>query len=112
MRIPIIAANWKMHKTGEEATSFVNQLGNQLQAETALETVICPPYPLLALIAESCHGWRPRRSYYGLLKISYAVFKSAIAAGKGSHLNENFALASFQIAEVSGHKVVYFIGLS
>ncbi|MBS4008762.1 MAG: triose-phosphate isomerase [Clostridium sp.] len=57
MRIPIIAANWKMHKTGEEATSFVNQLGNQLQAETALETVICPPYPLLALIAESCQKY-------------------------------------------------------
>ncbi|MBS3899938.1 MAG: triose-phosphate isomerase [Dethiobacter sp.] len=54
MRIPIIAANWKMHKTSEEATAFVSQLANQLQAEAVLETVICPPYPLLALIAESC----------------------------------------------------------
>ncbi|MBT9168461.1 MAG: Triosephosphate isomerase [Syntrophomonadaceae bacterium] len=57
MRIPIIAANWKMHKTSEEATTFVSQLGNQLKAEVALETVLCPPYPLLALIAESCQKY-------------------------------------------------------
>ncbi|MBT9139673.1 MAG: Triosephosphate isomerase [Dehalococcoidia bacterium] len=57
MRIPIIAANWKMHKTSEEATTFVNQLGNQLKAEVALEIVLCPPYPLLALIAESCQKY-------------------------------------------------------
>lgn len=60
MRIPIIAANWKMHKNSEEAVAFVNQLGKHLKAEEVVEIVICPPYPLLALIAESCreHGFK------------------------------------------------------
>lgn len=57
MRIPIIAANWKMHKTSGEATAFVRQLAAGLSANGAMETVICPPCPLLAVIAESCHEY-------------------------------------------------------
>ncbi|MDW7651295.1 MAG: triose-phosphate isomerase [Bacillota bacterium] len=59
MRTPIIAANWKMHKTVREAVSFVEELGNKLEADS-VETVICPPFPLLGVIAQACreHGLR------------------------------------------------------
>jgi triosephosphate isomerase len=54
MRIPIIAANWKMNKTSGEAVTFVKELAEQLDGEKTVETVICPPAPLISLIAEPC----------------------------------------------------------
>lgn len=41
MRKPIIAANWKMHKTLAEAESFVEELKGRVPAAEALDTVIC-----------------------------------------------------------------------
>lgn len=60
MRIPIIAANWKMHKTGGEAAAYVPELAAQLEGKKAGEVVICPPAPVIGLIARPCkeHGIR------------------------------------------------------
>ena len=59
MRVPIIAAYWKMHKTVQEAVDYVEQLAGLL-AKGNVETVICPPFPLLGFVAEACrqHGLR------------------------------------------------------
>ncbi|HZK24013.1 MAG TPA: triose-phosphate isomerase [Oscillospiraceae bacterium] len=54
MRVPIIAANWKMHKTVREAVDYVEQFAGLLEKGN-VETVICPPFPLLGLINEACH---------------------------------------------------------
>ncbi|HZD10445.1 MAG TPA: triose-phosphate isomerase [Candidatus Binatia bacterium] len=43
MRTPIIAANWKMNFTVEQARSFVRSIRNDLNAVTAVKSVICPP---------------------------------------------------------------------
>ncbi|MCR3921369.1 MAG: triose-phosphate isomerase [Firmicutes bacterium] len=56
MRTPIIAANWKMHKTVTEALEFVEQLAGLLDTGNT-ETVICPPFPLLGCVAEACHKY-------------------------------------------------------
>ncbi|MCW3488609.1 triose-phosphate isomerase [Dethiobacter alkaliphilus] len=56
MRIPIIAANWKMHKDSQEAVDFVESLGEQLRADS-VEAVVCPPHPLLGIIAEPCRTY-------------------------------------------------------
>lgn len=53
MRTPIIAANWKMHKTTAEATDFIGQLGTELKQNT-VEVVICPPFPLLCRVNDAC----------------------------------------------------------
>ncbi|NLZ93427.1 MAG: triose-phosphate isomerase [Firmicutes bacterium] len=52
MRTPIIAANWKMHKTTGEAQDFMHELAGLLNKGN-LEVVICPPFPLLGLVAEA-----------------------------------------------------------
>ncbi|NLM53274.1 MAG: triose-phosphate isomerase [Firmicutes bacterium] len=59
MRIPMIAANWKMHKNISEAVQFIDQYAELLNA-AQLETVICPAFPLLAAVGEACrrHGLR------------------------------------------------------
>ncbi len=55
MRIPIIAANWKMHKTREGAQQFFAALEEQLKPGP-VEIVICPPFPLLSMVGELCRG--------------------------------------------------------
>ena len=47
MRKPIIAGNWKMYKTPQEAVAFVNAIKDRLAALTAAERVVCPPYVAL-----------------------------------------------------------------
>jgi triosephosphate isomerase (TIM) len=54
-RIPIIAANWKMYKTGEEAQKFLNEL-YALLPEPSVMVFIAPPFTALlpaALSAEA-----------------------------------------------------------
>ncbi len=50
MRIPIIAANWKMQKTTSEASEFVSGLASRL-ADTQTEVVIAPPFTALGSVA-------------------------------------------------------------
>lgn len=53
MRIPIIAANWKMHKKTAEAADFIEQLRTELK-HNSVEVVICPPFPLLCRVSDVC----------------------------------------------------------
>jgi triosephosphate isomerase len=43
MRKPIIAANWKMHKTLAEAKSFMEEIKNSVPSNEDVETLVCPP---------------------------------------------------------------------
>ncbi len=56
MRKPIIAGNWKMHLTVEEAKSFIKQIDGLVPHENEVDTVICAPFiqliPLLDLVKE------------------------------------------------------------
>jgi triosephosphate isomerase len=52
-RIPLVAANWKMHKTMAEAEAFCRALLPQLDGLDA-EVVICPPFLALSRVVEVC----------------------------------------------------------
>ena len=43
MRKPIIAANWKMHKTVAEAVAFIQALKGKLPDSNQVDSVICMP---------------------------------------------------------------------
>jgi len=47
MRTPIIAGNWKMHKTPKDAVAFANAIKEPLSELNAVERVVCPPYVAL-----------------------------------------------------------------
>jgi len=53
MRVPIIAANWKMHKNLTEALDFLGKFTSALKAD-GVEVVICPSFPLLGAVANCC----------------------------------------------------------
>ena len=52
MRIPVFAANWKMHKTVQEATSFVREFSALVKNLTQVELILAPPFTALAPAAE------------------------------------------------------------
>ena len=56
MRKPIIAGNWKMYKTPQEAVVFVNAIKDRLAALTAAERVVCPPYVALPGVQAALAG--------------------------------------------------------
>jgi triosephosphate isomerase len=56
MRTPVVAANWKMNKTVEEARSLVYALSARLREIKSIEKVLCPPYPSLQAVRALLEG--------------------------------------------------------
>jgi len=56
MRQPIIAANWKLHKTITEAKQFVAALAQQCPAPGPLDVVIAAPFTVLAALQDALRG--------------------------------------------------------
>ena len=52
MRTPIIAGNWKMNNTVDEAVNFVRQIRVGLNNIKNVESVVCPPFVALSSVAE------------------------------------------------------------
>lgn len=56
---PIIAANWKMNKTGREAEEFLADFKARLDQQPGaqgVEVVLCPPFTLLETVGRLCSG--------------------------------------------------------
>ena len=52
MRKPIIAGNWKMYKSFEEACQFVDEVRDMLPSEEQVDAVICAPALYLPTLVE------------------------------------------------------------
>ena len=55
-RRPLVAANWKMHKTVAESEAFLGRLLGALERLEGIEIVVCPPYTALAAAVERTSG--------------------------------------------------------
>jgi len=56
-RRKIVAANWKMNKTPDETSRFIQDLKAQLiPAKPEAEVVVCPPFTSLALSSDALEG--------------------------------------------------------
>ena len=47
MRKPIIAGNWKMFKTRDEALEFIYAVNNSLPSKDLVDSVVCAPFTVL-----------------------------------------------------------------
>ena len=56
MRTPLVAANWKMNKTVEEARSLVYSMSARLREIKGVEIVLCPPFPTLLAVHALLEG--------------------------------------------------------
>ena len=55
-RRPLVAGNWKMHKTGAEAREFCVALAGLVGVESAVDVAVCPPYTALEASASALAG--------------------------------------------------------
>lgn len=77
MRTPLVAGNWKMHKTAAEAVALVNEMIPELRAIDGVEKLICPPATALMPVSAILDGtvalgaqnlcWEPQGAYTGEL---------------------------------------------
>src|SRR5512142_581370 len=56
MRTPLVAANWKMNKTVEEARSLVYAMSARLREIKGVEKVLCPPFTSLLAVSAQLQG--------------------------------------------------------
>jgi triosephosphate isomerase len=56
MRTPIVAGNWKMNKTVEEARLLVFDMSRKLGGIEGVEKVLCPPFPALLAVSALLKG--------------------------------------------------------
>jgi triosephosphate isomerase len=55
-RTKLIAANWKMYKTPDEARAFMKEFVPLVKGHTRDEIVICPPYVDIAVVVDAAKG--------------------------------------------------------
>jgi triosephosphate isomerase len=56
MRTPIVAGNWKMNMTIEQARSLVFAMSADLRKVTGVQKVLCPPFPALLAVHALLEG--------------------------------------------------------
>ncbi len=68
MRTPIIAGNWKMHKTSAEAVLLAREVREAVASIAGVDVVLCPPFTALAavesVIADSKIGLGAQNMYW------------------------------------------------
>ncbi len=55
-RMPLIAGNWKMNKTGTESRAFVREFLARLPARRDREVLLCPPFTALSVVGPLLYG--------------------------------------------------------
>jgi len=79
-RTPLIAGNWKMHKTVAEAESFVAALLPRVAGLDGVEMAICAPYTALAPLVDSTRGSRVAIFAQNMHEAPKGAFTGEIAA--------------------------------
>ena len=85
MRTPLIAGNWKMHKTIAESERFISGLLPLLYAADGVEVGICVPYTDLQAMVDSTRGSRVEVYAQNMHEAPEGAFTGEISA---SMLNE------------------------
>ena len=89
MRIPLIAGNWKMYKTVQEAVVFAKELRSLVKNVTDVDIVVAPPFTAVHAVAEAARNsnigvsaqslyWEREGAFTG--EVSAAMIKEAGAA--------------------------------
>ncbi|MGL4797049.1 MAG: triose-phosphate isomerase [Paraclostridium sp.] len=91
MRKPIIAGNWKMHKTIAEAVEFVNDIKDKVN-NTEVEAVICAPFTLLKDLKEATNGTNIKIGAQNMHYADNGAFTGEISAAMLNELNIDYVV--------------------
>ena len=81
MRIPFIAANWKMHKTVIEATAYAATFRERMDQVRNAEVVVAPPFTALHAVAAALEGSRVGVAGQNLHAEPQGAFTGEVSAG-------------------------------
>src|SRR3989442_11808533 len=79
-RTPLVAANWKMHKTVAETEAFLDAFVPRAAELGGAELVVCPPYPSLAPAVARCAGSGVRVAAQNMHEEPRGAFTGEVAA--------------------------------
>jgi triosephosphate isomerase (TIM) len=79
-RTPILAANWKMNKTTEEAERFLAELLPRVPDSGGPEVVVCPPFTSLQTAVEHCFQSRVRVAAQNMHEDEDGAFTGEVSA--------------------------------
>src|SRR5438067_4091579 len=89
MRTPLIAGNWKMYKTVQEAVAFIDDFKSAVRGVTDVDIVVAPVFTAVHAVANAARGsniavaaqdlyWEREGAFTG--EVSAAMIKEAGAA--------------------------------
>ncbi len=81
MRKPILAGNWKMYKTSQEAKVLIEGLASRVGKLNDREVIVCPPFTSLAIAAESIKGSNLKLGAQNMYWEDKGAFTGEIAPG-------------------------------
>ena len=81
MRVPLLAANWKMYKTAHEAVAYVREFSALVKTFDNVEMVLAPPFTAIAAAAEAARNSRLGIAAQNLYFEREGAFTGEISAG-------------------------------
>jgi len=79
-RVPVVAANWKMHMTIVEAEGFLTAFLPRVSDVRGTEIVLCPPYLALKAVVEMCLQSRIKVAAQNMHEEPQGAFTGEVAA--------------------------------
>ena len=79
-RIPLIAGNWKMHKTNAEAVAFLEEFLPGAGGRPDVEVAICAPFTALRTVAERTAGGPVMAAAQNMHEASSGAFTGEVSA--------------------------------
>ena len=92
MRRPILAANWKMHKTPAEAVAFAEKLRPLVADAGAVDIVIAPPFPALDRLQKALRGSTIDLAAQNVNPAEQGAFTGEVAPGMLADLGCRYAI--------------------
>jgi triosephosphate isomerase len=92
MREPLFVANWKMHKTVQEATNYVRELGVLVRHTDGVEVVVAPPFTALAAVAEAARSTPLRVAAQNVAFERHGAFTGEVSAPMVKDAGAEFAI--------------------
>jgi len=92
MRMPLIAGNWKMYKTGHEAVVFVKELRVLVKDVTDVEIVVAPPFTAVHAAAEAARNTHIGVAAQNLYWEREGAFTGEVSAGMIKEAGAEYAI--------------------
>lgn len=91
MRKPIIAGNWKMNKTRDEALKFIYAVKDNVVSNEEVEAVICAPFPYLRCLGKR-QGSQLRIGAQNMHFEASGAFTGEVAPGMLSSIGVSYVI--------------------